>query len=236
MGPRSLVFLALLVITALGCWCLDCATLEVRARGGDASAQYRFGKQALECAKTAPDYARAVEWIRLAADQGDAKAQTGLGLLYLRGLRLQRDYSEANKWLRRAADQGLALAQNELGIVYAKGMGVPQDLEQAAFWCGKAAAQGSTVAKRNLALVQLVKRSSIANLTTSDGRLHKNVTLQSVAPDGITVKLQVESGSVVLAKLKFENLTGQFKELCGYTGKDTTNSAFSQLDSITVRL
>jgi len=40
-----------------------------------------MGKRSLECAKTEREYAQAVEWIRLAADQGNAKAETGLGLL-----------------------------------------------------------------------------------------------------------------------------------------------------------
>jgi TPR repeat protein len=236
MGPRSFVCFALLVMTGFGYWCWDCATLEARATRGDAAAQYRFGKQSLESAKTTPDYAQAVDWIRMAADQGNARAQTALGQLYMRGLGVQRDYSEANKWLHRAADKGAAVAQNELGIIYAKGMGVPQNFDQAIFWSSRAGAQGSSIAKRNLALIQLVKRTFIGDLTTSDGRLHKNVTLQSISPDGITVTLQPQPGSVVLAKLKVENLTGHFKEICGYTAKAATNSAYSQLDSITVRL
>src|SRR5436190_1527780 len=93
------------------------------------------------------------------------------------------------------------------------------------------------VARQNLALVQAAKCSFLGDVITCDGKLHKNVKLQSVDPDGITVELQPEGGAVVLAKLKVENLTGQFKELCGYTAKGATNSSpFSQLDCITARL
>ena len=236
MGPRLIVGLALLIVSALGYWCWDCATLQARANHGDAAAQYRLGKQNLQSAKSASDYAKAIEWIRQAAGQGNARAETALGQLYIRGFGVQRDYTEANKWLHRAAEQGTAVAQNELGIIYAKGMGVPQNFDQASIWCGRAAAHGSTIAKRNLALVQLARRTVIGDLTTSNGRVHKNVTLQSISPNGITVTLQPQPGSVVLAKLKVENLTGHVKEVCGYTAKGATNSAFSQLDSITVRL
>jgi len=236
LGPRAIVCFCLLIMSGLVYWCLDCATLEARANHGDAHAQYRFGKQSLQSAKSALDYAQAVTWVRRAAEQENATAQTALGQLYIRGLGVQRNYAEAYNWLRRAAEQGAAIAQNELGIIYAKGMGVPQNFDRACLWCGKAAAQGSSVAKRNLALIQLARLPLIGDLTTSDGQLHKHATLQSISSDGITVTWQPQSGAVVLAKLRVENLSGHFKELCGYTAKGTTNSAFSQLDSITVRL
>jgi TPR repeat protein len=236
LSAGSILCLAALIVFGFGYWCWDCATLKSRASRGDAAAQYRFGKQSFEWAKTSLEYSQSVEWIRLAADQGNAKAETALGQLYLRGLVLPCDYSEANKWLRRAAEQGAAVAENELGIIYAKGMGVPQDFDQAIAWCAKAAARGSTVAKRNLDLVEVMKRKLIGDITTSDGRLHKGVTLQSVAADGITVKLEPQPGSMVLAKLKVENLTGRLKELCRHTGNGSTNSPFSQMDSLTARL
>jgi TPR repeat protein len=136
-SPASFVCLAVLTITGLGYWCWDHATLEARANRGEATAQYRFGKQTLETANTAAAYAQAVEWIRLAANQGNANAQTALGQLYLRGFGVQRDYSEAAKWLRRAADQGAAVAQNELGIMYAKGLGCPRPLTRPSFGATK---------------------------------------------------------------------------------------------------
>jgi len=236
-SPTSLVLFAALVITALGYWCWDCATLDVHATRGNANAQYRLGKRNLDSAKTCEERAQAVEWIRKAADQGHAGAQTGMGLLYTRGVGLRVDYSEAVKWLNRAAEQDVAVAQNELGVIYAKGRGVPQNLDEALLWCGKAAEKGSKIAKRNLALIQAAKRTYVGDLTTSDGKVHRNVTLQSLGPDGITVTLQSEQGGLALAKVKAENLTGHFRELCGYAAKSQTNSSpFSQLDSITARL
>jgi TPR repeat protein len=79
------------------------------------------------------DYAKAMKWLRLAADQGNADAQYSLGTKYLDDGPAQ-DYGEAMKWLRLAADQEHAKAQLYLGIMYANGLGVPQDYLQAHMW------------------------------------------------------------------------------------------------------
>ncbi|MSP33056.1 MAG: sel1 repeat family protein, partial [Pseudolabrys sp.] len=60
------------------------------------------------------DYAQAVKWYRLAADQGNAKAQSNLGLMYDNGQGVPQNYAEAMRWYRLAADQGLAEAQSNL--------------------------------------------------------------------------------------------------------------------------
>ena len=41
------------------------------------------------------DYAEAVKWFRLAADQGDATAQFNLGIMYAKGQGVPQDYAEA---------------------------------------------------------------------------------------------------------------------------------------------
>jgi uncharacterized protein len=87
------------------------------------------------------DYAEAVKWLRLAADQGEGFAQNNLGVMYAHGQGVPQDYAEAVKWYRRAADQGLAPAQSLLGEMYANGEGVPQDYVQAYVWLNLAASQ-----------------------------------------------------------------------------------------------
>ncbi len=57
------------------------------------------------------DYAEAVKWYRMAAEQGDAKAQSNLGFMYDNGQGVPQDYAEAAKWFRLAAEQGDADAQ-----------------------------------------------------------------------------------------------------------------------------
>ena len=54
------------------------------------------------------DYAEAVKWYRLAAEQGYAKAQNNLGVRYENGEGVLQDYAEAMKWYRLAAEQGRA--------------------------------------------------------------------------------------------------------------------------------
>jgi uncharacterized protein len=54
------------------------------------------------------DYAEAVKWYRLAAEQGYADAQYNLGLMYDYGNGVVQDYAEAVKWYRLAAEQGNA--------------------------------------------------------------------------------------------------------------------------------
>ena len=66
------------------------------------------------------DYAEAVKWFRLAADQGNATAQYNLGLMYDKGQGVPQNYAEAVKWYRLAADQGNAVAQFNLGVMYDK--------------------------------------------------------------------------------------------------------------------
>jgi TPR repeat protein len=57
------------------------------------------------------DYAEAVKWFRLSAEQGYAKAQYNLALMYANGQGVSQDYKEAVKWYRLSAEQGNADAQ-----------------------------------------------------------------------------------------------------------------------------
>ena len=88
------------------------------------------------------DYAEAVKWYRLAADQGYANAQHNLGFMYGNGQGVPQDYAEAVKWFRLAADQGHSRAQNNLGIMYENGQGVLQDNVMAHMWYNIASANG----------------------------------------------------------------------------------------------
>jgi TPR repeat protein len=100
-----------------------------------------------EEAYTAKDYAQAMSWARIAADQGNAEAQADIGWLYQNGLGFPQDYVQAMSWYRKAADQGHAEAQNHIGWLYQNGLGVPQDYVQAMSWYRKAADQGNAVAQ-----------------------------------------------------------------------------------------
>jgi hypothetical protein len=91
----------------------------------------------------AQDYAEAVRWYLMAADQGDAPAQNNLGFMYANGQGVLQDFAEAVRWYRLAADQGNSPAQNNLGAMYTNGEGVAQNYLLAHMWANIAAANGS---------------------------------------------------------------------------------------------
>ena len=95
----------------------------------------------------AKQYAKAVEWYRIAAEQGDAVAQCNLGYMYQFGQGVTQDYAEAVRWYRKAAEQGYARAQRQLGLMYENGQGVTQDYAEAVRWYRNAADQGDAVAQ-----------------------------------------------------------------------------------------
>lgn len=88
-----------------------------------------------------PDYVRAAQWLRKAAEKGLAEAQTMLGRLYVDGHGVPKDGNEAAKWFRLAAEQGDAEGQSFLAAAYLDGIGVSQDFEEAFKWASKAANQ-----------------------------------------------------------------------------------------------
>jgi TPR repeat protein len=96
------------------------------------------------------DYATAMQYFRVLADQGNAVAQNNLGFMYDQGLGVPQNYAQAVVWYRKAADQGDAAAQNNLGRMYDGGHGVPQDYAQAVVWLRKAAEQGNALGQVNL--------------------------------------------------------------------------------------
>lgn len=117
-------------------------TLLTLAEWGDAKAQHNLGALFLEGLELKQDYAEALKWHTLAAEQGMPLAQHDLATLYLEGLGVEEDLEKAAYWLEKAAQQGDAKAQNNLGILYATGQGVAEDLVQAHTWFTLAASGG----------------------------------------------------------------------------------------------
>ena len=99
------------------------------------------------------DFAAAVKWFTLAAEQGDADAQFNLGLVYWDGEGVSQDIKAAMKWFTLAAEQGDADAQNILGVMYDEGEGVSQNIKAAMKWFKLAAEQGNAHAQYNLGAI-----------------------------------------------------------------------------------
>ena len=96
----------------------------------------------------AGNYAEAMRWYRIAADQGNARAQETVGFLYESGRGVAPDYREAMRWFRLAEAHGNADARYWIGYLYANGLGEQQNLEAARTWMTRAAAQGVPPAKK----------------------------------------------------------------------------------------
>ena len=107
------------------------AKIKKKAGAGDADAQFDLGYMYYHGYSVPKDYAKAVKWFRLAADQGDAKAQRNLGCMYQRGQGVPKGNAKAVKWFRKAAEQGNADAQCNLGRMYESGYSVPKDYAKA---------------------------------------------------------------------------------------------------------
>ena len=128
------------------------------AEQGNAEAQYRLGDifengdtevskiivrlGGVEEKGVPQDYAEAVKWYLLAAEQGHDWAQYSFGSMYEHGRGISENDAEAVKWYRKAAEQGNAFAQTDLGHMYARGRGVSQDDAEAVKWYRRTAEQG----------------------------------------------------------------------------------------------
>jgi TPR repeat protein len=81
------------------------------------------------------DYAQAMHWCQMAADQGTADAEVSVGAMYDHGQGVPQDYAKALPLYQRAAAQGDATAEFYLGVLYERGRGVVQDRAAAARSC-----------------------------------------------------------------------------------------------------
>jgi localization factor PodJL len=95
---------------------------------------------------------KAVDALKVVANQGYAPAQYKLGTLYKGdGSLVATDKAEARTWMKRAAEGGVPDAMNEYGYMFYNGEGGPQDRPTAALWFRKAAERGVVDGQYNLA-------------------------------------------------------------------------------------
>lgn len=86
------------------------------------------------------DYASAVEYLKISAENGVTKDQSILGIIYLNSL---NDWENGVYWLTKAAIQENAEAQLFLGFAYSnEAEESKRDSKKALFWFEKAAVQG----------------------------------------------------------------------------------------------
>ncbi len=150
-----------------------------------------------EAAYGRADYAEAVRWYRLAADQGFALAQYKLGVAHARGVGVPQNYAEAVRWYRLAADQGDAFAQDKLGTMYLYGEGVSANYVEAYKWSSLAAGRSLSNATKIRDILQgRMTATQIAEAQRLAGAWKPNVAAAAeprVAPNPAAVASEVES-------------------------------------------
>jgi Sel1 repeat len=87
-----------------------------QAKEGDKVAQTYVGEMYEKGLGVQPDYGRAAEWYRKAAEQGYARAQMNFGYLYEKGLGVEKDPMTASAWYRKAVGLSDAIAMDPASI------------------------------------------------------------------------------------------------------------------------
>ena len=113
--------------------------LRADAEKGSAKAQFALGevydgRQVFPPPVIARDYAEALKWYRMAAEQGDIEAEIALAWMHHFGHGTVQDDAEAMRWLRKAASQGDAGAAASVAKMHLLGWGVKQDSSEAVRW------------------------------------------------------------------------------------------------------
>ena len=135
-------------------------SLKALALEGDAEAQFKVGALYTNTQYQEPDFAQAIHWYTLAAEQNHPLAQYNLGHHYLNGIGVSKNIESAvHLWLK-AALQDHPLAQFNVGRAYYLGIGLPTDLTQAKYWFEQAAANDES---KSIELLKQVKWDELAS-------------------------------------------------------------------------
>lgn len=100
-----------------------------------------------------PEYAKAYEYYKFAADRG--VISEGLGVCYEYGLGVEESETEAFKYYSLSANDGYATAKFRLGLCYKYGSGTSVNLTEAYRWLSDAAQDGNYNAQFHTALMLL---------------------------------------------------------------------------------
>jgi len=130
---------------------------ELKNSSSDAAAALEAQRQLGSLyAEELKDYAEAIKWYRMAANQNDPFSQFQLGYLHAEGAGVPKDEAEAVKWYRKSAEQNFGFAQHNLGNMYSRGQGVVKDEIQAYKWWLLAGAQGLEPSRERYAALEQV--------------------------------------------------------------------------------
>lgn len=129
--------------------------LKRSARAGDSDSSFEVGSCYLNGIGTEKNIEKAVEFLKLGAEQGSAGAALTLGDMLERGYvnnenYVISDYDAAFTLFKIASDGGLAAGTHRMGMMYKEGRGVPQCVETAVAMITDAAERGLDQAQIDL--------------------------------------------------------------------------------------
>ncbi len=129
--------------------------LKRSAKAGDPDSSFEVGSCYLNGIGTEKDVGKAVEFLKLGAEQGSAGAALTLGDMLERGYVNKEnyrvsDYNAAFVLFKIAADGGLAAGTHRMGMMYKDGRGTHQCIETAVDLITDAAERGWNKAKVDL--------------------------------------------------------------------------------------
>ncbi|WP_449254599.1 tetratricopeptide repeat protein [Bosea sp. (in: a-proteobacteria)] len=122
------------------------------AQAGVGRAQNNIGACFAEGLGVARDFALALRWLSLSAENGDPVGQRNLAALHFRGDGVAQSDAEAMRLYRLAAEQGDAPAQDMLSWMLLEG-GEPGDRPEALHWAQAAAQAGVATSMTRLGMM-----------------------------------------------------------------------------------
>lgn len=140
---------------------------------GDGAAQVKLALMILQGQAADLDYARALHWLTLAANNGSISGMYNLGNMYKEGQGTKIDYLEAALWYKKAAELGDKQAQYELAQMYKNGLGVSRYYDKSVYWLYKAAKQNHAGAQANLGLALIIGEGTKRNYVEAAQWLNK---------------------------------------------------------------
>jgi TPR repeat protein len=117
----------------------DVMSVYLKAKQGNAEAQYNLGVRCLYGDGVPRDCKQALTWLLKATEQGNKEAQTHLAVMYREGLGVPQDYKKAHMWFNLAASDGdeCAAERRDEIVVHLSLAEVAEAQEMAREWAEK---------------------------------------------------------------------------------------------------
>ena len=138
--------------------------MPLAVAGDPLAAQFNIGRMYARGEGVPQNYAEAVRWYRMAADQGNAHSAVQPRRDVLPRPGRTSELCRGGALVSHGRRPGRAEAQSNLGVMYVLGQGVPQNYAEAVRWFRLAAAQGNANAQFNLGVMYYVARAYLRTM------------------------------------------------------------------------